>query len=271
MTKNLLCIVLLVAGASCEPQTDYDLYQEVASAAGDVSPFNGIGANVRFNQSMDQPAPITIQRRFIKEGSLEFEVTSIDQAKEGIVELTSKVGGYISEETQSNYTGISRYAQMVRIPADSLDKFVAAIEKLAERIENKSISVSDVTEEFIDIETRLRTKKALEVRYLDLLKQAKNVKDLIEVESQLASLRTEIESTEGRLRYLNNRVSFSTLTLNYYVKGGGGYGFSDRFVRSFGRGGNMFLEVLIGIFTLWPIAVASWFSFRWWRRRKKRL
>jgi hypothetical protein len=224
------------------------------------------------DQSATQPATISIERKLIKNGSVEFEVGSVNETKEKITSLVKDAGGYISSENQNNYGGSPRYEQVARIPADKLDDFVSQIEKIAKKVDSKSISTQDVTEEFIDVETRLATKKELELRYRDLLKQAKSVKDIIEVEAQLNNVRSEIESMEGRLKYLNSQVSYSTLTVSYYQAVSGNYGFGYRFLNSFGEGWRAFLNFVIGIFAAWPfviiIGLGLWLFVRWKRNKR---
>lgn len=225
--------------------------------------------NAKF--SANQQAPVTIERKLIKNGSIEFEVSSVAKTKGKIDVLVKEAGGYISSDNQNNYSGSPRFEQVVRIPADKLDAFISKIEELARKVDSKSISTQDVTEEFIDVETRLATKKQLEARYRELLKKASSVKDIIEVEAQLNNVRSEIESMEGRLKYLNSQVSYSTLSLNYYQPAAGNYGFGSRFMNSFGDGWRSLLDFIIALFASWPfiiiIGVAFWLFIRW-RRRK---
>jgi hypothetical protein len=72
----------------------------------------------------------------------------------------------------------------------------------------------DVTEEFIDLEARIKTQKALELQFLEIMKQANKVADALEVQRQIAEVRTEIEKLEGRKRFLENRASLSTITIS---------------------------------------------------------
>jgi len=72
----------------------------------------------------------------------------------------------------------------------------------------------DVTEEYIDLEARIRTQKALELQFLEIMKQANKVADALEVQRQIADVRTEIEKLEGRKRFLENRATLSTITVN---------------------------------------------------------
>lgn len=229
--------------------------------------------NYRFTGGAESQAPsVAIEHKLIKNGSIEFEVSDVEATKKSVIQLTADFGGYISSENQNNYATAPRYEQTVRIPADKLDEFISKIEALARNVDAKNISTQDVTEEFIDVETRLKTKKELESRYLELLKQAKTVKDLIEVETQLANVRGEIESMEGRLKYLTNQVSFSTLNVVYYKHVSGNNGFGYRFSRTFGEGWDAFLDFVIGLFAAWPFVImlvlAIWLGRRWWRNRK---
>ncbi len=225
------------------------------------------------DQSKSGSGLIAIERKLIKTGNIEFEVSSVTETKERIASLVNESGGYISSDNQNNYGGGPRFEQVVRIPSDKLDDFVTRIEALAKKVDSKSISTQDVTEEFIDVETRLATKKELEARYRDLLKQAKTVKDIIEVEAQLNNVRGEIESMEGRLKYLNSQVSYSTLTVSYYEAVSGNYGFSYRFLNSFGDGWRSLLDFVIGIFAAWPFVIMAglgvWLFVRWRRKRRE--
>lgn len=225
------------------------------------------------DQVANAPSSVTIERKLIKNGSIEFEVSSVAETKDKISALVKDAGGYISSDNQNNYSGSPRFEQVVRIPADKLDDFIAKIEAIARKVDSKSISTQDVTEEFIDVETRLATKKELEARYRELLKQAKSVKDIIEVEAQLNNVRSEIESMEGRLKYLNSQVSYSTLNVNYYQPATGNYGFGSRFMNSFGDGWRSLLDFVIGLFASWPfiiiIGAIVWLYVRWRRKRRE--
>ena len=257
---NVLVIVLLLT--SCAKNAEYN----DAYALAEASPSAG------FAKISNQQAPAVVDRKLSKTGSIEFEVNDVDKTKVSINDLVKDAGGYISSEDQNNYGGSPRFSQVARVPSDKLDEFIVKIEGLAKKVDAKNISSQDVTEEFIDVETRLATKKELEARYRDILKQAKTVKDILEVETQLNNVRGEIESMEGRLKYLTNLTSFSTLTVTYYQTVSGNYGFGYRFFDSFGNGWDNLLDFFIGLLTAWPFIVLGsilvWLFVRW-RRKKK--
>jgi len=103
---------------------------------------------------------------------------------------------------------------IVRVPANQFDAALSSIEKLSSNVIQRGISGSDVTEEFIDLEARIRTQKALELQFLTIMKQSENITDALEVQRQIAAVRTEIEKLEGRRRFLENRASLSTITVD---------------------------------------------------------
>jgi hypothetical protein len=143
----------------------------------------------------------------------------------------------------------------------------------------KNITSRDVTEEFIDLETRLKNKRNYLTRYGDLLKQAKSVKDILEIEEKTRLIEEELESAEGRLKYLNNQVDFSTLTLqiskkNDFNRYGNNKGkFIDRLKVSLVKGWFGLVSFTLFVIRLWPfwiiVGVLYYFVRRIIRRKKK--
>ena len=103
---------------------------------------------------------------------------------------------------------------VVRIPAPQFGSALDQIRAEGGRVIQEKATGQDVTEEFIDLEARIKTQKALELQFLEIMKQAKRVADALEVQRQIAEVRTEIEKLEGRKRFLENRASLSTITIN---------------------------------------------------------
>ena len=157
-----------------------------------------------------------LERQLIKEGSLDFETSDIMETRQHIETLVQKYKAYISQEDER--TTASRIYQdiTVRIPKTHFDSFLSELSGDIKKFDNKSVTVQDVTEEFVDITARLAVKKETEQGYLRLLNQAKTIKDILDIQNQLQDLRSDIEAIEGRLRYLKNSVNFSTLHISMY-------------------------------------------------------
>lgn len=212
------------------------------------------------------------ERMLIKTGNLSIQVDDVKQSRKQIGEIANKLKAYISDERLDDYGDRLNTSLIIRVPSVSYDTLVALIEQVGEKTESKSVNVQDVTEEYIDVEARLKTKKELEARYREILKQANTVTDILSVESNLNNVRAEIESMEGRLKYLMSQVSFSTLNLNFYQKISTEYGFAGKLADGLGNGWTNFLSFFIGLANIWPflmlIGVAVWLFIRW-RKSKK--
>lgn len=192
------------------------------------------------------------ERMLIRKGFMRISVGDVEKVRLKLKEICKDAEAYVSTENQSNYADRLEYEQVIRVPAADFDALVSKVESLAVRIENKNIETSDVTEEVIDHEARVKTKRELENRYREILKQAKNVSDILSIEAQLNNVRAEIESMEGRLNFLRNQIAFSTLQLTYYQPIGTQYGFASKTVAALGDGWEVFLMFLIGVLHIWP-------------------
>lgn len=157
-----------------------------------------------------------LDRQLIKEGSINFETHDIAETRQHIESLVQKYGAYISQEDERASSSRIYQNMTVRIPKAHFDVFVTELSGGVKKIDEKSITVQDVTEEFIDSTARLAVKKETEQGYLRLLNQAKTIKDILDIQNKLQDIRSDIESIEGRLRYLKNSVNFSTLHISMY-------------------------------------------------------
>jgi hypothetical protein len=148
------------------------------------------------------------------------------------------------------------------------------ISESARKLDSKNIEVLDVTEEYIDVEARIKTKKELENRYKEILKQANTVNDILSIEREIGTLRTDIESAEGRLKYLNDRISLSTLTVEYYEYTSSSFGFLSRFGNALSTGWDWLLKFIIGITHLWPFILlvtgGLYLAYRFNKRKPKK-
>ena len=110
------------------------------------------------------------QRKLIKNGTISFETNDIEKTRKEIEKLYQEFNGYIASENHFNYGERLQHDQEIRIPSQNFDPFIQKLEQLGTKVENKNISTQDVTEEFIDVEARLKTKKDLEARYRRAIK-----------------------------------------------------------------------------------------------------
>lgn len=221
----------------------------------------------------DNTLPTTpIERKLIVMGNVRFRTGDLKKTNEEVLKLVEKYKGYIASQNESNSEYSIDQTIEVRIPSKDFTTFLKEIDKQSEHFDHKNINTQDVTEEYIDVEARIKTKKELEARYLEILKKANSVKEMMEVEAQLNQVRAEIESIEGRLKYLQNQTSFSTLTINFYQLTTKFQGFGYRFGEEVKQGWNGFIGFLLVLVRLWPflfiVLPIVVLVMKWWRKRK---
>lgn len=151
-------------------------------------------------------------RKIIKNGEISLSVKDITEQEKRIAEIISSFGGYIERASQSGGKVYSYLEIVARIPVEKFDPFVSNIRELGEVNYNQVYS-DDVTEEFIDLSAREKTLTVQENRLRVLLNQAKTIEEILKIENELSRIRNEIEKVTGRLKYLENKTSFSTITI----------------------------------------------------------
>ena len=150
----------------------------------------------------------------IRTGQTSIEVDSLDRAVAQVRLLAGRVGGYVANTTMQTGRGQLRAATLeVKIPADRFDDGLGGLSALG-KLESVNVNAEDVGEEFTDVTARMTNARRLETRLIDLLAtRTGKLKDVLDVEHELARVREEIERYEGRLRYLRAHAVLSTLTV----------------------------------------------------------
>ena len=238
--------------------------------AGDISGIQG--------QTLEIPQAMALQEnepKLVKESYVRFETDDLEKTYQEITTCVRENQGYIqNDESHREYRQHSRKL-VIRVPSKNFQKTLDAISKNISFFDERSVTSTDVTEEYIDIEARLRAKQSLEKRYMDLLARAQNVKEILEIEKELSAIREEIEAKEGRLKYLENRVSYSTLTVTFYkptTETGITISYGTKMWNALKAGFNGLSFFLFGLLTLWPfwiVAVAAILLIRMKFFRKK--
>ncbi|HKA17754.1 MAG TPA: DUF4349 domain-containing protein [Blastocatellia bacterium] len=224
-------------------------------------------------------------RKIIRDANLTIETDSPTEGLRQITAIAENNGGFIvtSDLKQNDGGTQARATQTVtviaRIPASRFETALSQIHSFGGRVINEKVSGQDVSEEYLDLEARLRTKKALEAQFLEIMKQARKVTDALEVQSQLGEVRTEIERLEGRRRFLENQAALSTITITLQMPqpiiAASTTGFGTTIKRAFGdavdTAASIVLFVIQAVIVLVPITIffglPLWLIWRVVRRR----
>jgi|TARA_R100000479_G_scaffold165252_1_gene104492 hypothetical protein len=247
------------------------------SPAGELMEDQAYSEEVPITQQLTPPPPPTRQQeqKIIKTARLAFETPSPEETHKRILQLTSQYEGFVANDNSGkSYNRIYRN-MTVRVPTKNFQAFINSVSEGVEYFDQRDISRQDVTEEFVDLEARLKAKRKLEDRYLELLSKAKNVKEMLEIERELSNIREEIEAKEGRLKYLQNRVSVSTINLKFYkytAESGVTVSYGQKIKNALQGGWNGVSVFFLGLLYLWPlfiVVIIVLLVVRWLVRRGK--
>jgi hypothetical protein len=287
MKVYLISITLLITFSACGHRAP-----EGMTMAADVSlappPAPALMKSAAYGYDKAEKAPNDNQtsanqiadtsKKIIKEGDIRFEAGDLKSTKEKIVTSLKSFGGYVAEESETNNgnNNSKEYNLKIRVPAKNFDRFLEALSANADRIDTKNIRIKDVTTEYIDITTQLKNKKLLENRYQELLAKATKTADLLDIENKLTEIRSDIESTQGQLNYLNKQVSYSSLDITFYTKQSGqvnnGNEFGYKLKTAIVDGWSVLQNLFFGVIGIWPIIliiiIIYWMIKKWRKRRR---
>lgn len=249
--------------------------------------------NVSLQQAdASQNAPAAaVERKIIRNATLSLEVEQPANVMPRVASIAELRGGFVvtSESRQQTGSDGDRAYEVitieVRVPAAQFDAVMNEIRGIGSRVIAEKRTGQDVTEEYIDLEARLRTQKALETQLLEIMKGARAVEDALAVQRELANVRTEVERLEGRRRFLENQSSLSTIsvTLQPPTPLISTTGFFHSVGSAFGEGIDVAAVVTLGIirvvlallpvalFIVLPLVLVARYALRRARRRKAAL
>lgn len=200
-----------------------------------------------------------LSSKIIKHADVRFQVKNVDESHARVLANLSKHGAHIGSDQRSS-SGYQLQVNMVlRVPSDQFDSLMSELVTQSIFTNYSNTTAEDVTAQFVDIEARLKTKKEVEQRYIALLREAKKVSDILEVEEKLGVIREEIECTEGQLRLMNDQVAYSTISLNMYqqldYQPEPKSGFLSNLTEAFVKGWRNFIDLFVRVVRVWPFVL----------------
>ncbi len=156
------------------------------------------------------------ERLIIRNGSLRITVQDPEESMAEINDLIEAVGGWVVHSNSSQYGESIRGSMQVRVPADNFNTIMTDIQAGAIQVENVNVSGQDVTDEFIDLESRLGNLEATADRVRSFLEETENVEEALAVNAELSRLDGEIEVIKGRMKFLSESAAFSNISVDIY-------------------------------------------------------
>jgi hypothetical protein len=232
------------------------------------------GAGVDY--SNDEVTTLPEERMIVRNGDISLVVDDVLETRDKITQMAERLGGWVVNSNIYGEEEETRGWISIRVPSDKFDQALAELRGLAVRVTSESTSTEDITEQYVDLESRLRNAEATESQYLALLNQATEVDDILSIYQSLSQIRYEIEQIKGRMQYLERTSAMSLISVNLEPALGPlvspGWSASEalnsavRGLTTFGQGlGTAF--IWIGIFSpIWGTVL----GITLWRRRKRK-
>ena len=218
------------------------------------------------------------ERMIVRNGDMSLVVEDVVSARDEIAQLAVRFDGYVVSSQIWGEEQDMRGWISIRVPDDKFEQTLAELRELAVRVTSESTDSRDVTEEYVDLQSRLKNAEATESQYLALLEKAADVEDILRIYDSLSRVRSEIEQIKGRMQYLERTSSMSLISVRLEP---------EVTAKPLVRAGWSALEALksavrgIVIFGQWLGTIALWvlifipiwgtiLGVIWWRRRRKR-
>jgi len=276
MVVGLLVVVLLLVPVSCAKAPSEEAPSVETMPV--VMPEGPVAPPEVYEVAGTEALPSTAEERMIvRNGDMSLVVEDVVDARDEIAQLAVSFNGYVvSSQVWGEEQDMKGYIS-IRVPDDKFDQALAELRELAVRVTSESTDSRDVTEEYVDLQSRLKNAEATESQYLALLEEAK-VEDAIRIYELLHQVRREIEQIKGRMQYLERTSSMSLISVRLEP---------EVTAKPLVRAGWSALEALksavrgIVIFGQWLGTIALWvlifipiwgtiLGIIYWRRRRRR-
>jgi len=228
-------------------------------------------ARNNFMNDIETPKDLKI----IKSANVRYKVNNVRKSTEQIKRIAERYNAYVSDQRFTNdlYKKENRFT--LKVPQTNFDKIMDSVKHVVDFVEYENITTKDVTEEYIDIESRLKIKLEVKKRYESILRNnAKTVEDILKTEEKLRVIQEEIESAQGRLKYLTNKVAYSTIQIDLYEtveyeEEPVSYkkSFWDKTKDGLSNGLSLIEGVVVFLFNIWPLLIIAIISYVFVKKR----
>jgi hypothetical protein len=215
--------------------------------------------------------------KLIKTLNYKFEVESVNKTSEAIEVAVKKYPAYISDSKMRLENPLLENDITIRVQNEFFQDLVKDIDPLAKFVNYRTITTDDVAKEFVDLESRLKTKREVEQRYAEILrKKAGTITELLEAEQKIGELHEEIEATISRINYLKDQVSYSTINLEFYqtitqqIAEVETNSTVKEFKEALSTGWNGIVSLALVLTYIWPLLVVGIITgvFYWLKKRR---
>ncbi len=276
--------VILIACNNQHPQQRKAQDDELAPMATDTSAIGALNAPQTEKEEKNQNnQPITKNnqsdnsdwdKKIIKTADIQLQLDDYKKFNTNIHTSLKNFGAYIADEKQTENDYRIENSITIKVPVDQFDNLVNSFAGDGIKVTEKNISSEDVTGEMADTKARMQAKMAVRDKYLELLKQAKNMNEILQVQNEINSIQEDIEAANGRVNYLQHASAYSTINLDYfqYINGSSANDenpdFFTKLSRAFSTGTSVITNLVLFCISIWPLILIGVFTWIYLKRLK---
>ncbi len=206
-------------------------------------------------------------KKIIKTATVKLEVKKFKEYNEGLHKKIKQYGGYIAQEDNFFTEEKSEMVVAVKVPVQQFEMLMNELGGNDIKVIERSIKTEDVTGQVVDTKSRLEAKKQMRIKYMEFLKQSKNMAEVLQVQAEINSIQEEIEAAAGRIQYLSTQSAYSTINLTFYEPlngfnpGNDTPTFFTSVIEAFKTGAGFIKTLLLGVITIWPLWIIGLIIF----------
>lgn len=218
-------------------------------------------------------------KKIIRNGTINLEVKDYSKYYQVLKDVVRREGGYIAQENQQQTDYRLENTVLLKVPVTQFEETMDLITQGTgkEQVNERKITSEDVTTEVVDTKSRIEAKKEVRLRYLELLRQAKTMKDILEVQSEINQIQEQMEMASGRVNYLNHASAYSTINLTFFQVLSATPpqekepSFSTNILSAFLSGWQFIKAIIVGLISIWPLwflVFGVWLAYKKWKLSK---
>ena len=211
-------------------------------------------------------------KKIIKTADMQLQLDDYKKFNGTIHNSLIQFGAYIAEEKQQQSDYKIENSLTIKVPVAQFDDLVNSFSGEGIKLMEKNISSEDVTGEVVDTKARMQAKMAVRDKYLQLLKQAKNMNEILQVQNEINDIQENIEAANSRINYLQHASAYSTINLNYYQYFNGSTAHNERpdfftkLSRAFSTGTSVLTNLFLFFISIWPLVLGAGFAWLYFKK-----
>jgi len=229
------------------------------------------------NHSTSNNNDVDWDKKIIKTANIKLQLDDYKKFNASVHSSVKQFGAYVAGEKQEQSDYKIENSLIIKVPVAQFDELVNSFSGDGIKVVEKNISSEDVTSQMMDTKARMQAKIAVRDKYLELLKQAKNMNEILQVQNEINYMQENIEAANSRVNYLQHASTYSTINLSYYqyINGSTGdeerHDFFTKLTCAFSTGTSFIVNLVLFIISIWPLIIGGivfWLYLKKFRLKK---